>query len=106
MDTNAMQLHEKVQKLIEQYTLDKKRMAELETALIEKSNDNEALLDKINKIQTELQTALNQNAKLTQDLNDINKKNEELDYTISSIELFANDLNSRIDDLIPKIEKL
>ena len=106
MDTQALQLHDKVQKLIEQYTLDKKRLAELEAALREKSKDTAGHTEQLKKLQTELQATQQANSKLTTEVSDLKKRNEELEKAVHSFESFAGDLNTKIDDLIPKIEKL
>jgi len=106
VDTQALQLHDKVQKLIEQYTIDKKRLNELEAALKDKSSDNTGYLEQIKKLQSDLQTALSNNTKLTDELNEIKKKNQELQQVVNSFENFAGDLNTKIDNLIPKIDKL
>jgi predicted nuclease with TOPRIM domain len=106
VDTQAIQLHDKVQKLIEQYTLDKKKLTEMETALNEKTKEYNSLKENINKIQSELRTAQDSNLKLNQEKSQLVQKNQELEKIISTFEGFANDLNTRIDDLIPKIEKL
>lgn len=106
MDTQALQLHDKVQKLIEQYSIDKKRLVEMEATLKEKTNDCANLNEKINKLNGELRAAQDSNLKLTQEKTQLHQKNQELEKVISSFEGFANDLNSKIDDLMPKIEKL
>ncbi len=106
MDTQALQLHDKVQKLIEQYTLDKKKLSELEAALSEKSKDSDTLKESVHKLQNELRVAQDNNLKLNQEKNQLLQKNQDLEKLISTFEGFANDLNTKIDDLIPKIEKL
>lgn len=106
MDTQALQLHEKVQKLIEQYTLDKKKLSEMELTLNDKINENETLKENIVRFQNELRTAQENYSKLNQEKNQLVAKNQEMEKMLSTFEGFANDLNSKIDDLIPKIEKL
>ena len=106
MDTQALQLHEKVQKLIEQYTKDKQKMAEIEAALNEKTTDNESFLQQINQMQQEIQILTEQNTELIQENNTMEAKKKELESMLSTFEVFANDLNSRIDNLIPQIENL
>jgi chromosome segregation ATPase len=106
VDTQALQLHDKVQKLIEQYSKDKEKMSKLEADLKEKTNETVNLNEKVNKLQIELRTAQDSNLKLTQERNQMMQKNQELEKMISAFEGFANDLNTKIDDLIPTIEKL
>lgn len=106
MDTQALQLHDKVQKLIEQYSKDKEKLSKLETELKEITNENINLNEKVNKLQNELRTAQDSNLKLNQERNQLTQKNQELEKMISAFEGFANDLNTKIDDLIPAIEKL
>jgi hypothetical protein len=106
VDTQALQLHDKVQKLIEQYAKDKEKLSELEAALKIKTNENLTLSEKVNKLSSELRTAQDSNLKINQEKNQLLQKNQELEKIISTFEGFANDLNTKIDDLIPKIEKL
>jgi len=106
VDNNTLQLHDKVQKLIEQYTIDKKRLNELEAALNDKSKDSSTYLEQIKKLQSELQSAQNMNSKLTAEIAELKTKNQILEKNVSSFESFADDLNAKIDNLIPKIEKL
>jgi chromosome segregation ATPase len=103
MDTQALQLHDKVKILIEQYTLDKKKMAELESELNTKKKENASLQEQIKKLQTDLQSA---NSKQTNELSDLKIRNQELEKMLDSFENFADDLNTQIDDLIPRIEKI
>lgn len=106
MENQAVQLHEKVQALIEQYTKDKKRLAELEAALKEKSSSSSGYEEQIKKLQSDLKTEQAVNEKLKSDLETLKKKNQDLEKAVSSFEYFAGDLNDKIDSLIPKIEKL
>jgi len=106
VENQAVQLHDKVQALIEQYTKDKKRLAELEAALKEKTQNTDGHQEQLKKLQSELHNAQSSNAKMTTEINELKQRNQELEKAISNFESFAGDLNSKIDDLIPKIEKL
>ena len=106
LENQALQLHDKVQKLIEQYSEDKKKMAELESQLAGKIKELKELTDLYNKLEQEVSESKTDKTKQQNELNDLKKRNIELERTISTFEGFANDLNSKIDDLIPKIEKL
>ena len=99
-------LQGKLQKLIEQYTLDKKRLNELEIEVGEKTKEIESLKANDTKHDGELQSALNQVKKLTADNEALKKKNLELEKTISSFESFAHYLNTQIDSLLPIVEKV
>lgn len=106
VDTQALQLHEKVQKLIEQYTLDKKRLSELETALADKTKAYDELKALHDKQLTDNQHNAENNSKLLAEIEALKKKNQELENVVFSIEGFANDLNAQIDGLIPIVDKL
>lgn len=106
MENQAVQLHEKVQALIEQYTKDKKRLAELEAALKEKSSSSNGYEEQIKKLQADLKNEQVNSEKLKSELNELKKKNQDLEKAVSNFESFAGDLNSKIDSLIPRIEKL
>ena len=106
MDSQPMQLHDKVQKLIEEYSKDKKRLAELEAQLAEKNKDSESSIIQINQMQKELTTLKETNNQLNLEYTALQKKYREMEQNLSSFESFADDLNSKIDELIPQIEKL
>jgi predicted nuclease with TOPRIM domain len=106
VDNQALQLHEKVQKLIEQYTIDKKKLTELESKLKDRVKENESLQNNITNLQSELSIVKESNVKLVKEMNEMKQKNLKSEEMISTFESFANDLNSKIDDLIPKIDKL
>ncbi|MFO7660067.1 MAG: hypothetical protein R6V77_04070 [Candidatus Cloacimonadaceae bacterium] len=106
MENQAVQLHEKVQALIEQYSKDKKRLAELEAALKEKSTNSSGYEEQIKKLQSDVKTEQAVSEKLKSEIIELKKKNQELEKAVGSFESFAGDLNSKIDSLIPKIEKL
>jgi len=101
-----VQLHDKVQKLIEQYTIDKKRLIELEKKLKEKSEDSSGYVKQIDDLQKELHAANDMNKKLSDEIKDLKTKNLDLEKEMDLFENFADDINSKIDDLIPKIDKL
>jgi chromosome segregation ATPase len=101
-----MQLQDKVQKLIEQYSKDKKRLVELETLLQEKSRDSKGFTDEINSLKNQLQIEKDQNVKLLNEVNALKAKNKELETSVNKFETFADDLTLQIDKLIPQIEKL
>jgi len=106
VENQAVQLHEKVQALIEQYTKDKKRLAELEAALKEKSSSSSGYEEQIKKLQADLKAEQAVSEKLRLEVDQLMKKNQDLEKAVSSFESFAGDLNDKIDSLIPKIEKL
>lgn len=106
MDTQALQLHDKVQKLIEQYTKDKQKMAELEAALAEKTADNEEYYNQISQLQIDNEALTENISQLNSQVSELNTRKQELELMIATIEGFADDLNSKIDDLIPQIENL
>ncbi|HOV16853.1 MAG TPA: hypothetical protein PLF50_05115 [Candidatus Cloacimonadota bacterium] len=102
METTTLQLHDKVQKLIEQYTEDKKRLSELELSLTEKEKENKALKEEIAKLQQELQHA---DSKQTEEINNLKKRNQELEKLLDQIEGFALELDTQIDRILPKLGK-
>jgi len=105
-ENQTIQLHDKFQKLIEQYTKDKKRLAELEAALQDRDKDNSGFIAQINKLQSDLQQLRDTNSSLQQEIARMKQQNQELQSTLAGFEDFASDLNGRIDQLLPQIEKL
>jgi len=105
VNTQGTDLQSKLHKLIEQYTMDKKRLTELEAELTEKTNELESLKANDSKYYDELQSALNQVKKLTMENETLIKKNLELEKVVSGFESFANELNTQIDSLLPIVEK-
>jgi len=106
MDNQTLKLHDKVQQLIEQYTKDKARLNELEAALKDKTTDKSSYESQIKKLQSELQSSQEQNSQLQKDKAELQKRNLEMQKTLDSFEVFAGEINNRIDSLIPKLEKL
>jgi chromosome segregation ATPase len=106
LDTQALQLHDKVQKLIEQYTKDKKRLAELEAELASKGKDSEGFSAQINQLKSEVQSLLEKNRQLEVKNTELTSRVQDMESMLSTFEGFAADINTRIDDLIPQIEQL
>ena len=106
MDTQALQLHEKVQKLIEQYTKDKKRLNELEAELLVKENDAESYTAEIIQLQNEVQSLLEKNRQMEIKNAELTSHVQDMESMLFTFEGFAADINTRIDDLIPQIEQL
>lgn len=106
MDTQALQLHDKVQKLIEQYTKDKKKMAEMEADIISKDKDLEDLCTQNDTLKSDIKTLEEQLKHLEATKAELTKRLDDSTNMLSTLEGFAADINTRIDDLIPQIEKL
>ncbi len=106
MDKQVLQLKDKVQKLIEQYTIDKKKLTELEAMLQDRSKDSEGFESQIKKLQNDLQAAQSSNQELNGEIGELKKRNQELEKLLAAVEEYAGELNSSIDKLIPQIEKL
>jgi chromosome segregation ATPase len=106
LDKQPTQLQDKVQLLIEQYTKDKKRLAELEVALSEKNTNSQGYVEQINSLKIQLQSELSAKEKLTDENNGLKTRNLELEKTLKNFESFAEDISNQIDGLIPKIDKL
>jgi hypothetical protein len=106
LDKHPTQLQDKVQLLIEQYSKDKKRLAELEAALNEKTANSQSHIEQLNTLKNQIQVEIAAKDKLTVENRELKAINLELEKAIKSFESFADEISNQIDGLIPKIDKL
>lgn len=79
---------------------------ELESQLKDITDSSEGYEEQITNLKKELQTAKSVNDKLSAELNNLKKMNAELEKLVNSVEFLADDINNKIDDLFPHIDKL
>lgn len=104
MDTKAISLQEKIQKLIDQYTKDKKILTKLEEENANLSEENSQLMAQIASF-NQSQSGTNSRIKeLEKQYQDLEKKYEELQNSISGFESIASDAIDQIDLIFPDLE--
>ena len=104
MDSNAMSLQERVQKLINEYTGMKAQLAKSQEQLALLAEENKQLIsqiDDINRKQSGLQT---ENQDLLEELAAMEKKYHDLQQTMVGFESIATDAISKIDSIFPDLE--
>ena len=103
MENQVVNLHDKVQKLIEQYSQDKKKLEEITRAHAQLKDENAQLMRQI-------ETVTNQNSHSTDSVKDLEvqiasleAKCQSLQTTLSEFENLASTAITKIDELIPSI---
>ncbi len=105
MESNAISLQEKIQKLIDQYTKDKKKLASLEE---ENATLKEQSLQLIKQIEEMNQTQSGSSGRikeLEKQLKDLEGKYQELQQTLSGFETIAGNAISKIDSIFPELNE-
>ncbi len=105
MESPIISLQARLQKLIDQYTKDKKELEELKKNNAQLSDENSQLLAQIedySKLYTDADTAL----KALQAEYDVLKiQQDEMQKMLYGVESFADDAIKKIDDIFPKLEE-
>ncbi|MDP2173714.1 MAG: hypothetical protein Q8M98_04905 [Candidatus Cloacimonadaceae bacterium] len=105
MENQAYSLQDKIQKLIDQYTLDKQKLAELDeknNLLTEENMQLIKQIDGVNLSQAQIQERTQQ---LDTQLKSLESKYLELQKTLSGFELIATDAISKIDNIFPEFSE-
>ena len=101
MDINAVSLQDKIQKLINQYTEDKKKLDRLEEENANLREENGQLMAQIENISSSKNSSSSRIKELENQLKTLESQYQELQETISGFESIANDAISKIDSIIP-----
>lgn len=105
MESHAINLQDKIQKLIDQYTEGKAKLAAAEEQLETLGMENLELIaqiDTINQHQTALQE---KNRQLEEQLRAMEAKYNELQSTVTGFESIATDAISKIDSIFPDLDE-
>ncbi len=101
MENHVVNLQDKIQKLINQYTLDKKRLEEQEKLNNELTEENLQLMQQIED-QTKLKEISDQKIQeLEAQLAALNNKNLELDSMLGAFDALATEAIKAIDEFVP-----
>nr|MDK2851115.1 cell division protein ZapB [Candidatus Cloacimonadota bacterium] len=103
MESQMLNLQQRLQKLIDQYTKDKKELDELKRSYAQLSDENKQLLAQIedySKLYTETDNAL---SALKKEYESLKVQHEEMQKMLMGIENFADDAIKTIDDIFPKL---
>lgn len=105
MESPIVNLQDRLQKLIDQYTADKKEMEALRKQCTQLTEENMQLFTQIeeySKLSGDTETALKE---LQQEYNALQTKYNELQGLFSGIETFADDAIKKIDNIFPLLEE-
>ena len=104
METNAISLQEKIQKLIDQYTLDKKKLDGLEEQNTHLKEENRQLMAQIENMNNANSGSASQVKELEEQIKTLESKYLELQKTISGFEDIATDAIAKIDSVFPDLD--
>jgi chromosome segregation ATPase len=103
METNAVSLQEKIQRLIDQYTEDKKKLDKLELQNNDLREENSQLMAQIESMNKSHSGSGDRIKELEQQVKTLEKQYKELQDTISGFEDVATDAISKIDSIFPDL---
>ena len=104
MDSNAISLQERVQKLINEYTEMKARLGKSQEQLAALTEENKELIKQIDEINRHQGNLQKENQDLQEELKTIEKKYQDLQQTMVGFESIATDAISKIDSIFPDLE--
>ncbi len=104
MESPILNLQERLQKLIDQYTADKKLMEELKTQCAQLSEENMQLFSQIEDYAKLCSDSDGSLKALQQEHKDLQAKFDEQQKMLFGIESFADDAIKKIDDIFPLLE--
>ncbi len=102
MESYAVNLQDKIQKLIDQYTIAKKRIEELES----ENSVNRQILAQLEDSQKNVQEANVSIARLEAQVNQLQAENTELKKALSGFESATNSAIAQLDSLFPELEEI
>jgi len=101
MENHVVNLQDKIQKLIDQYTLDKKKLAELEKLNNELTEENLQLMQQLEDY-SKLTTDTDSKCQALQtEIDTLKARNQELENLLGDFDSFAGDAIKKIDEFIP-----
>lgn len=106
MDNYAVNLQDKIQKLIDQYTIAKKRLEQLELEHANLSDSNNQFLGQLETTQKNLQDANATIAKLEFQVKQLEKDNTELKKALEGFETITTDAMAQLDKIFPELEEI
>ncbi len=104
MESHVVNLTDKIQKLIDQYTLDKKKIEELETQNAQLTEENFQLFSQIEENSQISANQTDQLNALQNEFNALEAKYNDLQKMLSGFESMAEGAIKKIDSIFPLIE--
>ncbi len=104
MESHVVNLTDKIQKLIDQYTLDKKKIEELETQNAQLTEENFQLFSQIEESSQISANQTDQLNALQNEFNALEAKYNDLQKMLSGFESMAEGAIKKIDSIFPLIE--
>ncbi len=106
MENYAVNLQDKIQKLIDQYTSAKKKIEELEMENSLLADQNIQLISQIEDSQKNNQAGSEQMKALEARINELVSEQTELKTALAGFENIASDAISKIDVIFPELDEL
>lgn len=106
MENYAVNLQDKIQKLIDQYTSAKKKIEELEMENSLLADQNIQLISQIEDSQKNNQAGAEQVSSLEARVKELEGEQAELRQALSGFENIASDAISKIDVIFPELDEL
>jgi len=106
MENYAVNLQDKIQKLIDQYTSAKKKIEELEMENSLLADQNIQLISQIEDSQKNNQAGAEQVSNLEARVKELETEQAELRQALSGFENIASDAISKIDVIFPELDEL
>jgi chromosome segregation ATPase len=103
MENNAISLQEKIQKLIDSYQQDKKKISALEEQNATLTEENMQLIKQIDGFNQARSGSDSRIRELEDQLRALDKKYKDLEQAVSGFETIATDAISKIDSIIPDL---
>ncbi|PKN75490.1 MAG: hypothetical protein CVU49_04320 [Candidatus Cloacimonetes bacterium HGW-Cloacimonetes-2] len=106
MENYAVNLQDKIQKLIDQYTTIKKKLEELQEENNLLTEQNLQLIQQIEDHTKQGQDAGQKVTDMERSIAELEKENVELKKALAGFESVATDALSKLDDIFPDLESL
>ncbi len=104
MESHVVNLQDKIQKLIDQYTLDKSRLEELENRVTQLTEENSQLFTQIEASGNQSEAQETRFKILQDDYNRLENRYNELQKILAGFESLAEGAIKKIDSIIPALE--
>lgn len=105
MENKAINLQDKIQKLIDQYTSTKKRVEELEAKVKGLTEENMQLISQIDSSNNSTANLSETNKQLEAKVKELEAKVVEMQSSVQGFSSIANDAIAQIDSLFPDLDE-
>jgi len=101
MESHVVNLQDKIQKLIDQYTLDKQKLEEMENKVAQLTEENSQLFAQIEASGSQNEMQENKYQTLQEEFNKLETRYNELQKILAGFETLAEGAIKKIDSIIP-----